>query len=359
MIQLYRSRHFLPIPGKGYLLVWGLLFACCLGIVLFFTTATVAQERLRSARDLNEKMAQLAGTFADSRPDYVIGSGDLLKVDVFDVDQLSREVRVAETGHISLPLIPVKIQASGLTAIQLEEKLSEILQSNGLVSSPHVTVFIREHLNQPITVIGAVNKPTVIPSIRRPNLIEALTAAGGLADDAGDSVIIQRKNYVGESGAPSGSTSRDMPMETGGSLTITLHDLLESGDPRFNVPLAAGDVVSVPRAGIVYVVGAVRRPGGFVLKDAKMSALKALAMAQGPTSTAKLSQALIIRVDPETGREIELTVDLKRVLARKEKDVPLSADDILFIPDSTGKKILRRAAEVGISITSGLLIWRR
>lgn len=317
-----------------------------------------AQAPVQTAAEVNDRIGRLALTALAPRPHYVIGSGDLLRVDVFDVENLSREVRVADSGHVSLPLLPVKIRAAGLTAIQLEEKIAELLQSNGLVSSPHVTVFIKEHLNQPITVLGAVNKPAVIPSVRRPSLLEALTAAGGLSPEAGHSVTITRP----ASPPPSGANEAAAPSaRAAGTLTISLKDLLESGDPRFNIFLSAGDVVTVPRAGVIYVVGAVNRPGGFLLSSDReqMSALKAVALAQGTMSTAKLSRALIIRKDAATGQEIEIPVNLKKILARKTADVPLRSDDILFVPDSTGKKLLRRAAEAGLAITSGLLIFRR
>ncbi len=91
----------------------------------------------------------------------------------------------------------------------------------------------------------------------------------------------------------------------------------------------------------------------------QMTALKAVALAQGLKGTAKPARAVIIRKDPDTGTEQEIEVNLKRIMARKAKDVGLNANDILFVPDSAGKKALRRAAEVGLAITTGLIIFRR
>ena len=119
--------------------------------------------------------------------------------------------------------------------------------------------------------------------------------------------------------------------------------------------------MSVARAGIVYVVGAVERPGGFVLKSdsEEITALKAIALAQGLKGTARPGDAVIIRKIPRTGKEEEIEVNLGRIMARKSEDVRLQANDILFVPDSFGKKVLRRAAEAAVSITSGLIIFRR
>jgi polysaccharide export outer membrane protein len=259
-------------------------------------------------------------------------------------------------------LIPVKIRAGGLTPIQLEEKLAELLQVNGLVTHPQVTVFVKEHRSQPITIIGAVKKPTVYQVVRHTSLLEALSYAEGLADDAGSVVIVTRParpNPFSEGSHP-GEGGNGLPRGPQ-TITINLKDLLESGDPQFNIPVFGGDIVSVPRAGIVYVVGAVERPGGFVLKSdgEEMTALKAIALAQGFKGTAKPGQAAIIRKDPDTGRELEIDVNLKKIMARKARDVRLYPNDILFVPDSMGKKVLRRAGEAAIAITTGVIIWRR
>ena len=323
-----------------------------LALVLLATQLGQAQERLATPRETNDRIRELAAPFQAERGDYLIGSGDLISIDVFDVPELSRAVRVSESGHISLPLIPVKIRAAGLSGFQLEEKLAELLQVNGLVSSPQVTVFVKEHRSQPITIIGAVNKPTVYQVIRHTTLLEALSYAQGLADDAGSTVLVTRPTRPGEGT----DTPGDPP-----TVTINLKDLLDSGDPQFNIPVFGGDVISVARAGIVYVVGAVQRPGGFVLKSdsEEMTALKAVALAQGLKGTSKPARAAIIRKDPETGEEQVIDVNLKSIMARKAEDVGLYANDILFVPDSPGKKALRRVAEAGLAITTGLIIWRR
>jgi polysaccharide export outer membrane protein len=335
-------------------LFW-LLVVCLLP---FVSPDICAQQRVETAQDVNERIRALSTAQKGPAGDYVIGGGDLLKIDVFDVPDLSREVRVAESGYISLPLIPVKIRAAGLSPFQLEEKLVELLQVHGLVSKPEVTVFVQEQRSQPITVIGAVRAPKVLQAVRTMTLLEVLSEAGGIADDAGHLVMVTRP--VGPPREGTGGDPEKTAPAAGQTFSIRLKDLLESGEPQFNIRILGGDIVSIPRAGIIYIAGAVERPGGFVLQsDAEeMTALKLVALAQGLKGSAKPGQAVILRKNRETGQNQEIELHLGKIMARKAGDVPLLPNDILFVPDSTGKKVLRRMGEVSLGITSGLVIIR-
>jgi polysaccharide biosynthesis/export protein len=324
-----------------------------------------SQQKLETPEETNERLRQLADAFRGKQGDYIIGSGDLVRIEVFDVPELSREVRVSESGHISLPLLPVRVRAGGLTAFQLEEKLAELLQGNGLVSHPQVTVFLKEQRSQPITLIGAVRRPMVYQVIRPTTLLEVLSEAGGIADDAGSVIMITRSvNQDRAPAATNGNTSMDTTDSeiAAGSQTITvaLRDLLDSGDPKFNIPLFGGDVVRVPRAGIVYVVGAVERPGGFTLQNdgEQMSVLRVIALAQGIKPSAKPNDAVIIRKNAATGKKTEMEVNLRKIMQRKAEDVHLVANDILFVPDSTGKRALRRTGELALGLSTGIVILR-
>jgi polysaccharide export outer membrane protein len=305
------------------------------------------------ATETNNRIAQLALASDVKQGDYLIGSGDLLGVEVFDVPELSREVRVNETGYISLPLMPAKVRAGGLTPFQLQDKLAELFQTNGLVSTPQVTVSVKEQHSQPITVIGAVKTPMVIQALRKTTLLQAMSQAGGIADDAGSTVIVTRPTPdVSESAVPSDASAPSAPQ----TYTINLSDVLESGDSRFNIPLIGGDVVSVPRAGIIYVVGAVARPGGFLLQNDldHMTMLKILSLAGGPTNSARRKNAVILRKNPSTGQRDQVPVDLGKVMQLKTQDVQMQSNDILFVPDSNGLKALHRAGDVAVALTSGI-----
>ncbi len=305
------------------------------------------------AAETNDRIAQLALASDVRQGDYVVGSGDLLGIEVFDVPELSRDVRVNETGYISLPLMPSKIRAGGLTPFQLQDKLAELLQTNGLVSTPQVSVTVKEQHSQPITVIGAVKNPMVIQALRKTTLLQALSQAGGISDDAGSTVIVTRPALDISDSADPGEGSAPTASQT---FTVNLADILESGDSRFNIPLVGGDVVSVPRAGIIYVVGAVTRPGGFLLQNDldHMTMLKMLSLAGGTTTTAKMKNAVILRKNLDTGKRDQVPVDLRKVLKLKTQDVQMQANDILYVPDSAGLRALHRAGDVGIALTEGV-----
>src|SRR5574341_288549 len=276
-----------------------LIFGCaCFAFLLLAAASTVlsqqkdappapAVQKLETAEQANERIRQLGRAMSANTGDSQVGSGDLIRVEVFDVPELSRELRVGESGYISLPLIPVKVKAAGLTTFQLEEKITELLQVNGLVSHPQVTVTIKEQRSQPITVIGSVQKPLVFQAVRRMTLLEVLSEAGGISNEAGSEAIVTRYLRPGPD-APEGAQPETQ------TIVVDLNDLLQSGDPKFNIPVYGGDVITVPRAGIVYVVGAVARPGGFVLQNDReqLTAVKALALAGGFLSTAKPRDAV-------------------------------------------------------------------
>lgn len=319
------------------------------------TASTLPKPESQVVSEANDRIAQLARASEVKQSDYVIGAGDLLGVEVFDVPELSRDVRVSETGYISLPLVPSKIRAEGLTPYQLQDKLAEILQSNGLVSTPQVSVSMKEQHGQPITVIGEVKSPMVIQATRQTTLLQALSQAGGITDAAGNTVIITRQANPDAAAGETGEASASAGSQR---FTVNLSDVLESGDRRYNIPLIGGDVVSVARAGIIYLVGAINHPGGFVLHDDRdrMTALKMLSLAGGTTPSAKAKNAIILRKNPDSGQRDEVPIDLNKVMKLQAADVQLVPNDILFVPDSNGKKALHRAGDVAVALTGGLAL---
>jgi polysaccharide export outer membrane protein len=339
-------------------------------LLVFFGAAprSYAQQKLETPQQTNDKIRQLAQAAGAHPVDTPVGTGDLLHIDVFDVPELSREVRVSDTGDISYPLIPGRIKVAGLTPFQVEEALEKLLVENGLVSHPQVSVFVKEQNSQPVSVVGAVNHPMVYQVIRQTTLLEVLTAAGGITDDAGSDVMITRKTQFGATTpdvAPAGqgdtasaSTSGNSDMQT---ITIRLQDLLESGDPSFNINVLGGDVVSVPHAGIVYVMGAgVAQQGGYVMQGhgEGITVLKAIAMAHGLTGFAKADSAVIMRVNPATGKREEIPVKIKQIEHHNSDDVALNSNDILYVPDSFGKKALARGAEAAVGVGTQVAVFR-
>lgn len=322
--------------------------------------AASGQGKYETPQQTNEKIQQLA-TLASAHPvDTPIGSGDLLHIDVFDVPELSRDVRVSDAGDISYPLIPGKIPAAGVTPFQLEEKLEQLLIENGLVTHPQVSVFVKEQNSQPVSVVGAVQHTLVFQVVRPTTLLEVLSAAGGITDDAGSVVVITRPGH-GEAAQTETGSAASNSSEQQQIITIRLQDLLESGNAVFNIQVYGGDVVSVPRAGIVYVLGfGVAQPGGYVLQSHgdQVTVLKAIALAHGLTTFAKEDDAVIMRNNPATGMRDQIPVHIKAIQNRKADDVPMKSNDILYIPDSRGKKMLARGTEAMLGIGTQTAIYR-
>jgi len=337
-----------------------------------------------TTQDYNRRLEQLRQLFAQRDPgrlveEYRIGPEDLLEITVFEAPELNRSVRVSASGEFSLPLLGA-VKAAGLAPRELEFVLQELLRRT-YMKDPHVGVFVREMQSHPVSVFGAVKKPGVFQIRGTKTLLEVLSLSEGLADDAGDTVLVMRgaglraipsqddnKQQIGRDssrpveradGTVNPSSSPKEP-ESEDTVEINLKSLLESGDPRYNVPIHPGDIVKVTRAGIVYVVGEVKKPGGFVLKsNENISVLQALALAEGLTRTSAKSQARIIRTDQSTDQRTEIALDLQKILAGKAPDPLLQPKDIVFVPNSGARSALYRGAEAAISILSGVAIYRR
>jgi len=322
--------------------------------------AAGGQEKYETPQQTNDKIQKLAALARAHPVDAPIGSGDLLHIDVFDVPELSRDVRVSDAGDISFPLIPDRIPAAGHTSFELESKLEKLLIENGLVSHPNVSVFVREQNSAPVSVVGAVNHTMVYQVMRPTTLLEVLSAAGGISDSAGDIVIITRPVPAGTVKTEPASATTD-PEADYQKITIRLRDLLESGDSVYNIQVYGGDTITVPPAGIVYVLGfGVAQPGGYVVQShgEQITVLKAIALAHGVTTFAKLDSATIMRANPASGQRDAIPVHIKEIQDHKSADVPLKSDDILYIPDSRSKKVLARGAEAALGIGTGLAIYR-
>jgi polysaccharide export outer membrane protein len=337
---------------------------------------------LQSTQDYNRRLEHLRRQLVRSGErsgggDYRMGANDLLEINVFEAPELNRALRVSASGEITMPLLG-EVQSVGLTARELEKVLEDRLRK--YMKDPHVGVFVSSIQSHPVSVAGAVKKPGVFQIQEPRSLLEMLSMAEGLAEDAGDDVLVMRgaglrvgKNSASAAPepnpasssaleepapAPSASGHEDSSSEKD-TVRINLKNLLESGDERFNVAIYPGDIIDVTRAGIVYVVGDVKKPGGFVMKShEQMSVLKAIALAEGFTSTSAKGRTRIIRTDQSTGQKTELLVDLDKILAGKIPDPPLNAADIVFVPNSAAKSAFYRGSEAALATISGLIIFR-
>lgn len=330
-------------------------------------------------RDLENAREQLDASPAVSQTgDSRIGPGDLLNISVFEAPEMNATVRVSASGEISLQLLGA-VHAAGLTPRELESALQGLLRST-YMKDPHVGVFVQDLQSHPVSVVGAVKMPGVFQIRGTESLIEVLSMAQGLTDDAGDTVLIVRgaenaaplssnasnpvrigeakplhhEVFASYSGSPSGPSPQQGDVEE-----INLKKLLESSDSKWNVPVRPGDIVKVPRAGIVYVVGEVQKPGGFVLQNNEnISVLQALALAQGPTHTSAIGRSRLIRTDPATGKRTEIPMDLGKVLSGKAPDTFLQPKDIVFVPNSAAKNVFYRGSVAALQTASGVAIYR-
>ena len=316
---------------------------------------------------------------AVSPQEYRIGSEDVLNINVFQAQELNREVRVSASGEISLPLLG-SVRATGLTPRELEFVLQELLHRT-YMKDPHVSVFVHEMQSHPVSVMGAVKRSGVFQIRGSKTLLEVLSLSEGLADDAGETVIILRgaalpaesdpaadhppamaqsspgAQNAGEENADSSAINRNGSASES-VVQVNLKALLESADPRNNPLVHPGDIVKVTRAGIVYVIGEVRRPGGFALKsNEKISVLQALALSEGLTRTAAKGEARIIRTDQQSGERKETPIDLGKILTGKAPDPMLEPKDIVFVPNSAVKSTFGRGVEAAAQTLTGLLIF--
>lgn len=292
---------------------------------------------------------------AVSEPEYLISPEDVLELYVLDVPELSRQYEVSATGKVTLPLLPAPVAAAGLTLNQFSDAVRNALQTEGFVSHPRVTTSVRESRAHAVSITGSVRKPQLCRVFGRTTFLDVLSQAEGLADDAGTTAIVRRGDIaVHALPQPSPDRAAEVPY----TVTVDLQRLLESGDSQANIDVYPGDRITVPRAGIVYVVGAVNRPGGFPLKTGKgITVLQALALAEDLKSTAVRDKAVIIQ-RAEAGEHRQIPVNLKKLLAGKTPDPALHAEDILFVPDSSSRRALKRSAEAALQMATGLAIYR-
>lgn len=286
---------------------------------------------------------------------YVLGPDDQLVIRVLDLDEVDgKPIRVDMRGNIHVPLAG-RVHASGLTIEQLEAEL--VTRFKAYVHDPVVTAGIAEFRSQPVSVLGAVKNPGVHQILGNKSLFEILSLAGGLSPDAGNIVNITRRKERGSIPLP---TAR--PDATGEFIIadVGVKSILDAKNPEQNIVIQPDDVISVPRGDMVYVIGSVRRSGGFMLNEKEaISVLQALSMAEGLERTAAPGNAKILRPAAALDNRIEIPVDLKKILAGKAQDVALRANDILFIPTSATKNIALRSLEAAISMGTGVVIYRR
>lgn len=319
------------------------------GILLLSLLVICPAAGIRASQNSPAASGQQEARSAAPSPDYQIGPGDILAITVSDAPEFSGKFRVSQSGDLEFASLPAPLHVQGMTTGQAAKTLTQALIDAKLYQSPTVNVYVDEFHSRTVTVVGAVNKPSVYPLQKRTTVLELVSQAGGLLPTAGNKLTIVSSLPPG-----AGEGGQDNPVRK-----IDLARLMRGEDPSLNVEVHDGEVVSISSAEVVYVVGAVTKPGGFVLPDQSSgcTALQALALAEGLTSVASSSRALIIHRGTNGAPSEDVPIDLKKLLARHTSDVTLQANDILFVPVSGGKVALHTMKEAAMSAVNGIAFY--
>jgi len=323
----------------GMLLILGWMLTSCASAPVSEEAggAPVLRKELEPStqiKEMNEKLMRSGlPSKQTSDQDYKIGPEDLLDISVSEDEKFSKTVKVSSQGNIKLPYLGI-LKVNGLTVPKLEKEIENLLAEQ-YIYDPHVTVVIKEHRNQRISVMGAVVKPGTYDLTGQSTLSEVLVMTGGLREDAGPFLFLLRSSGIGT------PKTQDKP-EKPNTFVISLEDLLLNRETDSNLILMHGDVINIPVAGKVFVGGAVRSPGGFPLAK-RMTLSQAITLAQGLTPKAKGSVTRIFRYsqypEKKTAKEI-LVANVNAIQSGKEQDLYLKENDVIFVPQSTSKTIL-------------------
>ena len=270
-------------------------------------------------------------------PAQPIGPNDLISVSVYDAPEFSRAVRVGADGQIRFPMLKTRIDALGALPSELEVSIASALAAEELIVDPFVTVEVVEYASRPVNVTGAVRKPLTFQAAGSVTLLDAISRAEGITSDAGPEILVSKPGPD--------------PSDPGTRLVqrIPIKELMAASDPKLNLKLQGGEEIRVPEAGKVFVLGNVHKPGAFpVLEASETTVLKMLAMSEGLMPFAA-KQAYIYRRLDGTDAKTEIPIALKKIMDRKAPDVPLMANDILYVPDNTGRRTAMQAVERALS----------
>jgi polysaccharide export outer membrane protein len=298
---------------------------------MFFAVSVVALAQVRPS--LMEEVGKT------NLPALTLHAGDLIAVSVYDAPELTRTIRVEPDGTIRMPLLAEGVQAAGLMPRELEAGLTEALKSEEILVDPVVKITVVEYHSRPISVMGAVRKPVTFQADGVVTLLDALSRAEGLTDEAGAEILVRQNDAVQR---------------------VSVKELLSGADPAVNLRLTGNEEVRVPIAGKIFVLGNIRKPGAFPVRSPEDSTvLKMVALSEGLMPFSEKIGYILRRREGEKPQEIP--IELAKIMERKSPDVSLEIGDILYIPDNKTRRstmsILDRLAGFGSATASGLVIW--
>jgi polysaccharide biosynthesis/export protein len=290
--------------------------------------------------------------------EYVLGPDDGISVNVVDVSELDAKalgvIRIDHQGNIRLPLAG-RVHASGLTVEKLEKEI--VTHLSGVMNDPEVSVSVAEYRSHPVSVLGAVRNPGVYQVTGRKTLFEVLSLAGGLNPDAGNTVKISRPVSAGRLPLPNVTVDQSGQFNIG---QLNVRKVMDAKSPEENIDVLPNDVITVPKADLVYIVGAVHRSGGFPLAEKEqISVLQAVSLAEGLDRMAAAKSARILRQSTPGAERTELPINVQQILNGRARDVSLQANDILFIPTNAAKSVSIRVLEAALQAGTGVAIYGR
>lgn len=271
--------------------------------------------------------------------DLRIAPGDLLNVSVYDAPEFTNGYRVDPAGSLTLPLCG-KVDVQGMTLAEAARHIEAALKDGQILVQPQVNVDIAQYAGQYVTVMGEVVNPGRVALIAPTSLGEVLAESGGVTVLAGAHIRI--RHGLGEA-AP----EDDVPYSRGLGTRETASILVRPGDS-----------VIVPRAGVVYILGAVSKPGGYVMQeDGKLNVAEALAMAGGTIMTANTGGLRVIRRNPD-GTVLDFSLSYDRIAKGKQAPLALQAQDIVYVPMSKIKATFSTATGIISAATSAAIVTR-
>ena len=285
---------------------------------------------------------------------YLLGPGDRITISLRDLKEIEiKPATIDRDGTIDLQYAG-RLKAEGLTTEQLGVEIQKKMA--GIIRKPNITVEVTEFGSQPVSILGSVNKPGVHQLRGGKNLVEVLAMAEGMKPEAGNVIKVTRPR-------PKDATlSANWKEDASGQFVTTeigVKALLEARTPEANIQIRPHDVISIPRADLVYVMGGVRKPGGFMLAEREsITVLQAVSMAEGVAPGSAPQRARILRPSANSSTSQEIVIDVKQILANKAPDQKMQPNDILFIPSSAMKVVSMKAIEAGLQMATGLVIFR-
>jgi polysaccharide export outer membrane protein len=319
-------------------------------VVPFLATSTFGQE----AASPSSTNAPNATCVNQVRSTYLLGPDDELALSAPELDVLpGKTIRVDGEGDIQVPMVG-RVHVAGLTVQQSEQELNTRLKT--YIRDPQVAIDVKELRSQPASVLGAVNTPGIHQVQGHKTLLEMISMAGGVRQDAGYSIRITRLMEWGCIPLPNSTVDASGRFSVA---QVNLQSIMEAKTPEENIQILPHDVITVPKAEMVFVTGEVKKSGGFILGEHQsMSVLQAVSLAEGLGQTADKKHAKILRLNPGADQRVEIAVNLKGIMEGKSSDVTLQGNDILFVPGNAGKKIALRVIEAAIQTGSGVAIYR-